>query len=505
MSTVFHLDNSRVIMKFFQSIFSEKGIEYLVGQQVQDLYNVLESRKIDLVITAMELDDISCEDLLNYLTAEYPELPVIVMTSSDSIELREQMFLLGAIDIISKSDSRTKLIQRIERLTESLQTHENLRGAKIAVLDDNTTALMVMKRVLEFYKIPDVKYYRYAAELLKDETRYDIYLIDVVLIDASGEQVIAEVRDKNPNAVIMAVSSIDHYKAISSILLIGANDYIIKPYNESILIARMSSNYRSFLLGRELQEKNNELYKKDFIISQDLSVARQVQENVMSINTSAYTDIETALYYKPLIEVGGDVWDICRLSDQLYRIFIADATGHGIQAALITMLIKNEYDKIKMTMPAPDDIMNELNRTFYNRFYDLIVLFTACVVDVDLKRGLIRYSNAGHPRPFVVSEGNVRGVSSHGTLIGVMPDIEYELYEEPFKKGDTILMYSDGLYEDVEKKTGQDGSVFIEKIINKYKSLEIEDLMNKIVESALDAADHDIEDDIMLMIVRSKL
>ena len=502
MPTVFHLDNSQLILNFFKGIFTQRGYEYMTGGSIEELLEAIKIKKIDLVITATELVNGSGEKLLDILNKNYPKLPVIVMTSSDTLELREKMFSLGAIDIISKAESKTRLVKEIELLTASFMLYENLRKARIAVLDDSPTAQKVIRKIFELYQINNVDYFLLASEFSKSRVAYDVYLVDVVLEDASGERVIEEVREKNRNAVIIAVSSIDHYKAISTILQIGADDYIIKPYNESILMARISSNFRTYLLNQELRNKNIELEKKDKIISDDLKRAKEIQHNFLSFDKSSFGDIDISLCYRPLIEVGGDIYDVYRLQEGYYRIFIADATGHGVQAALVTMMIKNEYDRLKSVMSKPNEILCDLNTYFFKKYYSLSILFTACIIDLDLKNGFVRFSSAGHPYPYMVSGGELITLKLSGTIIGVMENIKCDLLEKPFAPGDRVILYSDGLFEDLEKRINNPDVAVLEDVFKKHVSLDTATFTKNVLNEILTVTENDIQDDVTFMVIQ---
>jgi two-component system cell cycle response regulator len=104
-----------------------------------------------------------------------------------------------------------------------------------------------------------VDYYIHPQELLNSNKQYALYLIDFILPDISGEQVIWEVRSKNKYALIIGISSIDNEKIISQILTSGADDYISKPVSKDIFIARLNANLRTYRLLQELKQKNLEL------------------------------------------------------------------------------------------------------------------------------------------------------------------------------------------------------------------------------------------------------
>jgi len=165
------------------------------------------------------------------------------------------MFALGVVDYIVKEDSDEHLARFIEKMVQADSRMDALKSLSIAVLDDSETVHEVMRRTFAIYGIVSMKSYYSAQEILAAPD-HDIYLVDINLPDMSGTQIVLEVRKRAPDAVIIAVSAIDHYKVISNTLIAGADDYIIKPFNAMILMARLQASARMLLLYRELEEKN---------------------------------------------------------------------------------------------------------------------------------------------------------------------------------------------------------------------------------------------------------
>ncbi len=260
MYSVLHVDNSGFFKKILKDAFTERGCGYVPVSTVDSAFDVLEKQKIDLIITALELESGSGEDLLRRVNAsKFNTIPVVVISSYDSIEIREKMFSLGAVDFIPKDISHDRLMAYVDKLTRQDVIEYRLKEMKIAVLDDSITALNLIKNILSLNGIEGVDYFSETDEFMKSDSAYDVYILDVILPKYSGEHLVYEIRRKYPQAVIIAVSAIEHYKTIANIFLSGADDYIMKPFNAGIFMARIKANVRTFLLVRELEDKNREL------------------------------------------------------------------------------------------------------------------------------------------------------------------------------------------------------------------------------------------------------
>ncbi len=270
MYPILHIDNSQTILKAFKQIFLENDYEYYTALTPVEAMEILKTKKINLIIAASEIGNISCDRFITEINStNFRNIPVVILTSRESIELKHTMFSLGVVDYINKNISPENIVNYIGNIRKKDQITEYLKEMQIAVLDDSELELTIIKNILEMYGINKVDYYNSAEQLLSSGKMYNIYLTDLVLPDMSGEQIIMEVRKKTAKAVIIAISAIDSYKTISNILMAGADDYITKPFNVSIFMARLKTCLRTYLLLEELEEKNERL--KNMVIRDGLT------------------------------------------------------------------------------------------------------------------------------------------------------------------------------------------------------------------------------------------
>ena len=237
MSTVLHVDNSNLYKTILKEKFTEFGWRYLPASGVKESLAIIEGNGIDLVITALELEDGSGEELIQAINAgKHREVPIVLITSSESMDVRKRLFAMGAIDFIPKNIPPEQLREYVEKLIKRDAVLEGMKELDIAVLDDSEVDLKYIRSILDFHGLHKVDYFKNPDDLLGKDTRYDMYLVDVVLPKYSGDQVVYQLRNRHRNSVIIAVSGIDHFKTIAGILLSGADDYIMKPFNESVFM-----------------------------------------------------------------------------------------------------------------------------------------------------------------------------------------------------------------------------------------------------------------------------
>ncbi len=265
--SILNLGLSSALNTMFTDIFHARGYSYHSVSSISRAFQHLQNNHVDLIISSMELEDGNAAIFMEKMNAsDFGRTPVIIVSAHDSLEIRKKMFDLGVIDFIPKNINFEQLLHYIQKLTTQDQVIKELGKMKLAVLDDSASERQIIQQILEIYKIKQISFFSRGHDLLGISESFDIYIIDLILEDISGELVIHHLRQKNPNSIIIAISSIDHYKTISSVLLSGASDYVIKPFDQNIFIARISAHVRAYQLLEELRQANETLNR---LVTQD--------------------------------------------------------------------------------------------------------------------------------------------------------------------------------------------------------------------------------------------
>jgi len=159
--------------------------------------------------------------------------------------------------------------------------------------------------------------------------------------------------------------------------------------------------------------------------------------------------------YEPAESVSGDFFSLSAISETEASVFICDVTGHGVRAALVTAMIRALSEELKPLARDPGSFLRKLN-------FDLCsilkntgspMLTTAFYAVADCRTGLLRYANAGHPKPLLIRRSldrvtplaNVSGRSQ--PALGLFEDPPYETSETTLAPGDFLMLFTDGLYE----------------------------------------------------------
>jgi serine phosphatase RsbU (regulator of sigma subunit) len=210
--------------------------------------------------------------------------------------------------------------------------------------------------------------------------------------------------------------------------------------------------------NREITQALSDLREKDRRLSEDLTQARAFQQSILP-SLPPEGPIQFAASYRPLDMVGGDIYDVVCLAPQHYRVFMADASGHGVQASLRTIVIRSEYDRVKYTADSPESVLDELNRRLVRHYAETEMLCTGCCFDL---RGdphgacLLHYSNAAHPALLHASHRGVEEIYHDGPFLGLSSNIDLHTQTERLEQGDLVLLYSDGISD----QPGPTGDLF---------------------------------------------
>jgi hypothetical protein len=189
-------------------------------------------------------------------------------------------------------------------------------------------------------------------------------------------------------------------------------------------------------------------------VEQEIEIARRIQESNLPAKMDLPKEIDIAARYVPMSTVAGDFYDIQAKDETGVGILIADVSGHGIGAALIGSMLKICFASQAPHIEDPAHILTEINRVLHGKIENSFV--TACAIFIDFKKGVLRYSIAGHPPPILrrASCSESIRLTHAGILLGPFPDFVYENEELGLTKGDRLVLYTDGLTE-TKSRTGE--------------------------------------------------
>lgn len=215
-----------------------------------------------------------------------------------------------------------------------------------------------------------------------------------------------------------------------------------------IMIYLLASKYRrnEQQLEEMVADRTEELSGTLKMIKRDIELAREIQTRLFYTHRNSLGPLDYSVVYLPVDRVGGDFYTIDRLKNGIVRVILGDATGHGIQAGFVTMIIDTLIDNNRHT-DSPAALLEAINVYFCSRLLKAKVHCTAIVLDIDFNRQTITYSSAGHINQFISEGRDVKMLHHSGPMIGIDDQIQFRERVIQFTDSFKIFLYSDGLSE----------------------------------------------------------
>jgi sigma-B regulation protein RsbU (phosphoserine phosphatase) len=212
---------------------------------------------------------------------------------------------------------------------------------------------------------------------------------------------------------------------------VGAVDYTHKPFSPAVVQARV----RTHLVLRGIREQ---LARQLQAIQCEMDTARQIQLSILPREIPAIKGLDIAAHYIPMASVAGDFYDFIRIDEHRIGILVADVSGHGMPAALISSMLKIALDGQTGCALEPARVLAGLNRALCGKFQGHFV--TAVYVVVDTERQSLLYAGAGHP-PLVImdhSAEEARDFVENGLFLGAFPEATYTSIEIFFNRATRV-------------------------------------------------------------------
>lgn len=227
-------------------------------------------------------------------------------------------------------------------------------------------------------------------------------------------------------------------------------------------------------------------------IQNELAIGKEVQEKFLP-DAAKLAEWNAAVYYRPLREVSGDVYSLFELHGRR-AVFFADASGHGVSAALVTGLALFALERGGERAIDLEDLAVHLNTELVSH---LKTMFYMTAVLILLEGNTLYYTNAGHPLPFLIRrDGRIEHLETTGSPLGILPKNEIEMKSVPVQSGDKIFLYTDGLVEAVQDPDAEVRAVI--HVLESTAGLSPEETIARVVEH-FEATAEEIRDDVTIL------
>jgi serine phosphatase RsbU (regulator of sigma subunit) len=197
-------------------------------------------------------------------------------------------------------------------------------------------------------------------------------------------------------------------------------------------------------------------------IHEELQLAAMVQREFLPRELPAVHDFGFAALWRPAGYVSGDIYDVAQLDEDHVAVFLADAVGHGVPAALMTTVISGALTTTascegSIIIREPSDVLARLNREMIQRQGRTTRFATAVYALIDCRNRRLRLAGAGHPPPLLLGpNGGSRTLETDGSLLGVFENEKFGQIEVDLEPGARLLFYTDGFEQAFPADEGRD-------------------------------------------------
>ena len=405
----------------------------------------------------------------------------------------------------------------------------------ILVVDDNEMNRDMLSRrlVRKGYDVSEAEGGKEALDLIEQQP-FELVLLDIMMPGIDGLEVLETIRRTRPLeelAVVMATAKGESADIVKALRL-GANDYVTKPIDFPVALARVRTQLslvhsvrRIKELERNLAHRNQELETANIQLAssnqrmkRDLEAAARIQQAFLPSERPEVPGAHCAWRYVPCDELAGDTLNIVPLDEQNVGVFVLDVSGHGVPSALLSVTLsralsrtpdtsvlwKQEGGSSAPTITSPLEVATELTRRFP---FDpeTSQYFTLAYGILNTSSLEFKYVCAGHPSPIHCSGGlEPKVLENTGPPVGLLP---FELFTSQCREaiiqlspGDRIYIYTDGIAEAVDTEDNEFGKEQILAILSEVSEESLDEGISVLLERLRAwGADQELDDDVSIL------
>jgi len=325
----------------------------------------------------------------------------------------------------------------------------------ILVVDDNDDNRFTLSMRLEacgYENIVTAENGREALEKMRAGP-IDLVLLDIMMPEMNGYEVLEHLKADTElrDLPVIVISALDEMDSVVKCIELGAEDYLAKPFNPTLLRARVGASLEKKRLRDEVRAGRDRL-------QQELDAARTLQLGMLPHAFPAWSaehPVEVHALMEPAREVGGDLYDCFWAAAHFFCFLVGDVSGKGAPAAmfmararsLVRMAVEySRNDRAENSSPAPiaEAVNRELCQNNPERMF--VTLFLGLL---DTRTGALAYINAGHPPPSLLrATGDIERLDGKPEPpLGVRPDTAYQCRAAMLRPGDAVVVHTDGVTE----------------------------------------------------------
>jgi len=263
------------------------------------------------------------------------------------------------------------------------------------------------------------------------------------------------------------------------------------------ILDALAGDAASILDNARLVERERERQR----LEQEINIARDIQQALLPRNFPDNPHFAVTGINFPCLAVGGDYFDVFSLSDGRTAFLIADVSGKGLGAAIVTTMLQGALSAMTLGTD-PARVFNHVNRFLCD--HSEVGRYATVFFGILDQEGHLEFINAGHPSPFLIRRGAAEEAFTEGSYpVGLVPEAEYTAVCLKLEPGDTLVLFSDGVTEAVDPDEQMFGTPRLKQLLTGQLECPLEHLQKCVLEAVENFARGAHQaDDLTLLIVR---
>ncbi len=353
--------------------------------------------------------------------------------------------------------------------TINLETSAGTCNYTILIVDDSITNRKFLARQVaaQNYQVATAANGKQAIQMIETGS-YDLILLDIIMPEMDGYEVLKWIRDSPWQHIpTIMISALDQIDSVVKCIEMGAADYLAKPFNTTLLKARLGAcleqkrlRDQESLYIRQLAQANQKISKfnnclqaENTRLSTELEITQRLQTMLLpkEKELNQIEALSIAGFTESAAEIGGDYYDVLQHEGRII-IGIGDVSGHGLESGVLMLMVQTAVRTlIENNETNPKRFFEVLNRTIYKNVERMDSDKNLSLSLVDYYDGLLRISGQHEEMLIVRTGGVIERIDTVdlGFPIGLEETIEDFIFQAqiPLEKDDAVVLYTDGITE----------------------------------------------------------
>ncbi len=342
------------------------------------------------------------------------------------------------------------------------------------------------------------------------QSTFDLVLMDLnyardTTSGQEGLDLITGIRNLDSSLPIVVLTAWGSVELAVEVMHRGGRDFVQKPWDNSALLKSLN---RHIELGRKKRQQrliDAEHRSESDKLHHELEESHEIQAALMPKTLPQIDGFDIAATWKPARTVGGDYYDVLKFSDQHTALCIADVAGKGMPAALLMSNVQAVLKSVASDFVESAEVCVRVNKVVCDNIvsHRFITCFYALL---DTQNKKLSYSNAGHCPPMLIRDGACLRLKEGGPVLGIFPDRPYAQSELELRRGDCLVLFTDGVTEARNAGGREFGEEHLEALVTGLLTdepqLRAGDLRDRIMGAVDEFSDGEVYDDATLMVVK---